>query len=303
MPISKTYTAKSVWREAVRDLVGYEGEQQVIDLERFNIINRASDQVMGMFYPLFKSQYITEQVFVSDTGASYSTAAGTWVAATRTLAMTVNTPWVAADINKMIVFRVAGVVYVGYIESVPTAASVVLQAGSGIPVANQTVDYMMMVASVPSSDTIEISTLRVKDSGGQGDLILYSTATRSIYAVDMEEYMTFRTTAAQNLAKIIYHVANSKIYLKTGLASYGTITMYYPRLPIQTTADTDYIDIPEGVPTMLLISLVKKVVADRMNVKGAFNPADMQALVYDFWKAFDATITLNDVKDKMKALT
>lgn len=303
MAISKTYTAKTVWREAIRDLVGYEGEKQVLDLERFNIINRVSDQVVGMFYPLFKNQYITEQPFVADTGCAYSTATGTFVVATRVLAIAMNTSFVAADVNKMIMFRVAGVVYIGYIESVVTAGSVVLQVGSGIPIANVTVDYAMMAATVPTTDTIEISTLRIKPSGGEGDLVIHSTATRSIYAVDMEEFMTFVTTAAQNSTKIVYHVTNSKIYIKKGVASYGTITLYYPRLPVLVVADTDFIDVPEGLPTVLVISLVKKIVADRMNVKGAFNPADMQALVYDFWKSFDSTITLNEVKDKMKALT
>lgn len=303
MAISRTHTAKSIWREAVRDLIGYEGEKQVIDIERFNVINRAQDQVAGMFYPLIKNQYITEQLVVIDTTGAYSTATGTFALATRTLAIAMNVNFASTDIGKMIVFRVAGAVYVGYIDSVTNTTTVILQNGNSLPVANATVDYAIKIASVPSSDVIDISSLRIKNGSGDPDVVLQSTATRSVYGVSLDEYMTFRTTAAQNATKIVFHIADLKIYIKTGLASYGTLTLYYPRLPALMTADADAIDIPDGVPTTLLISLVKKTVADRLNVKGAFNPADMQSLVYDFWKAYDTSVTLQEIKDKMQALT
>jgi hypothetical protein len=161
----------------------------------------------------------------------------------------------------------------------------------------------MMIASVPSSDTIDLSTIRIRGGGAQVDVVIQSSITRSIYGVDMDEFMTFRSTAAQNATKIVFHVTDSKIYLKTGLTSYGTITLYYPRLPIQAVTDGDYVDLPDGVPMSLAIGLMKKIVGERLNVKGAFNPADMQSQVYDFWKAFDSTVSFQDVKDKMKALT
>jgi hypothetical protein len=303
MAISRTHTAKSIWREAVRDLIGYEGEKQVIDIERFNVINRAQDQVASMFYPLIKNQYVTEQLVIADTASAYSTAAGTFTLLTRVLAIAMNADFGPLDIGKMVVFRVGAAVYVGYIDSVTNTTTVVLQNGNSLPTADSTVDYAIKIASVPSSDIIDISSLRIKSGSGDPDVVIQSTATRSIYAVSLDEYMTFRAAAAQNATKIVFHIADLKIYLKTGLASYGTITLYYPRLPAILATDTDAIDIPDGVPTTLLISLVKKTVADRLNVTGAFNPADMQSLVYDFWKAHDTSVTLQEIKDKMQALT
>jgi hypothetical protein len=305
MAISRFWTAKDVWREASRDVTGNVGDYAPLNIERFTIINRIVAEVAGLFFALMKNEYITPQVVVVDNAGDYNTGSGTYTFATRTLAATMHTGWVASDVGKFITFRSGDDIYSGYIYQVLTAGSVVMAAGMNMPTGNlATVENILMIHSVPDTDEIDISTMNIFKSGGsQVNIAIWSTSTRDVYAVDLEELLDFRSTAEKNATKIVYHVANDKIRLRKGVATYGTLLVYYPRIPIPVTVDADYIDLPDGAPTAMAIMLVKRVIAQRMGLKGFYNPADMQALVYDVYKQFDMEVALEDVKDKVKALS
>lgn len=305
MPISRRYTAKDLWREAARDVTGNSPDISVMNVERFAVINRVVLEVVGMFFALMKNEYLTPQVLVVDNTGDFNTASGSYTAATRTLAATMDAGFASTDVGKFIVFRDATSIYSGFIQTIISAGSVTLAESMNLPAVNiATVVQIMMIHSVPDTDEIDISTLNIFKSGAaQVTIILVSTATRDVYAVDMDELNDFRPTAEKNLTKIVFHVSNDKVRMKKGVSSYGTLLLYYPRIPIAVTADTEYVDLPDGAPMTLAIMLVKRIIAQRTGLKGFYNPADMQALVYDIYRQYDTIVSTEEIKDKVKALS
>jgi hypothetical protein len=89
----------------------------------------------------------------TNTAGNYSTATGTFTAATRTLAITMNAAFTSGDVGKTVVFRVAGAVYFGIIATYVGAGSVTLLASTTLPAGTPTVDYCM-VAPALAAETV-----------------------------------------------------------------------------------------------------------------------------------------------------
>jgi hypothetical protein len=78
---------------------------------------------------------------------NFNTAQGTYTAATRVLAATMNANFVAGDVNKRVMFRSATVVYEGRIESRTGNGTVVL-VGDGLPAGDVAAVIDVMVSDV-----------------------------------------------------------------------------------------------------------------------------------------------------------
>lgn len=77
---------------------------------------------------------------------NFNTANGTFTVLTRALSATMNIPFTANDVNKLVTFRDGITVYHGKIESFVDASTVVL-VGDELPVGNLTVLHIMVVDS------------------------------------------------------------------------------------------------------------------------------------------------------------
>jgi hypothetical protein len=156
-----------------------------------------------------------------------------------------------------------------------------------------------------SSNKISLSGIRASLSGGQVGMIVESTGTTAVGAVTEEEISAFRSSAAQNLKRIVWAFSGDNLLLAKGssLVTYGTLTLRYSRVPCLTTADTDLVDLPDGIPMEMAILKLKNLIALRVGEK-PLPEADsqMSSMLKTFYGQLGVQASLEEIKTKTAAI-
>jgi hypothetical protein len=300
--LSRNYTAATIWREAVRDL------SDVTDVphwEKYNLINRAIQIISGQFYDLMAESYMTDTAINYATGGKYDAGtSGTYTAATHLV--TLNSPsasLTSADIEKLVVFRISTTIYVGKVLSVASTSTFVFD-GDLFPATDGTIvnGSLSICSTVVLNDTVSLSGINIMRTGQNIRLDLASTTTNTVKAVSQRDLDTFRT-GGSNSKTIVWCLSGDSINLKKGdgLTSYGTMTLHYPRVPYSVSADTDYIDLPDGAATEIAIIYLRSLIQHRLGVSED-NTAIIQRLISNLYQTFGQEVTTEEVKDKAIAL-
>lgn len=302
MALSRRWTAAEFMNHAMAQA---QVEDQVAYAQRHELINLITQRVVDQFYSLMAQAYMTPAILTPDTTAKYATdATSSFTAATRTLtASDISSNFVAGDVGKIIVWRKSTTVSIGYIESISSTLAVVV-VGDNLPSSDQaTIDDVIVVPTAPSENYVQLASLTIMRIGMPIKMELESSVTNAIEPVSLEAYRNFRTAAAQNRNKIIWVYDGDQILLKKGssLASYGTLTLRYPRVPVEVIADSDYIDLPDGAATSLALELLKRELLRRFkNLEP--NLEDLRSMVQDMYRTFQGAVQTEEIDEKVKAL-
>jgi hypothetical protein len=283
---------------AVEDTVAY--------AQRFELINLAQQRVTDQFYGLMSSSYMTPIVVVNDTTGKYATAAtATWTAATSLLTVAAQSAaFNSNDLGKLVMFRKTGDIYLGTIETVPSGTTLTL-AGFNLPAANlATIDEVLICPTPPTSTYISLAGLAIMRVGGQIKMELESSSTMATEPLSLEAFRNFRSSAPQNRNKIVWVLSGDQILLQKGsaLSAYGTLTLRYPRVPNNLTADSDYIDLPDGAATALMVELLKRELLRRFKQLEP-NMEDLALLVKNMYNTFATIVQTEEVDQKTQALS
>ena len=303
MALSRRWTVASMMKHvmaqaAVDDTIAY--------AQRFELLNLAQQRVVDQFYSLMSHSYMTPVVVTNDTTGKYATAA-TSAFTVATLLLTVtdqSAAFTSDDIGKLVLFRKTTAIYLGIIDAVPSGTTLTL-SGFNLPSTNlATIDEVLICATPPTATYISISGLSIMRIGGQIKMELESTGTTAVEPVSLEAFRNFRTSAAQNRNKIIWVLSGDQILLKKGasLSSYGTLTLRYPRVPINLTADSDYIDLPDGAATALMVELLKRELLRRFKQLEP-NLEDLALLVKNMYNTFATAVQTEEIEHKTQALS
>jgi len=135
--------------------------------------------------------------------------------------------------------------------------------------------------------------------------VLESTSIeRPCEALSVDELVAFRPGANQNKFRIVYAHQANKLLLRKGdsVASFGTLTYTFPRLSDEVAADADTIDLPDGSAIRIALLRLKVIVAQRigLNIQIA---EEMNAELQGLYSAFQATLSEEEKKEKVEALT
>lgn len=303
MALSRRWTVASMMKHvmaqaAVDDTIAY--------AQRFELLNLAQQRVIDQFYALMSHSYMTPVVVVNDTTAKYATAAtSAYTVATTLLAVTdQSAAFDANDIGKLVMFRKTGDVYLGVVDAVPSSTTLTI-SGFNLPSGNlATIDEVLICPTPPTGTYISLTGLSIMRVGGQIKMELESTATTAVEPLSLEAYRNFRTTAAQNRNKIVWVLSGDQLLLKKGtsLSSYGTLTLRYPRVPINLTADSDYIDLPDGAATALMVELLKRELLRRFKQLEP-NLEDLALLVKNMYNTFATLVQTEEIEQKTQALS
>jgi len=300
MALSKIWTAEKGFNEIRGQLKEVD---DVVFAQRFERMNLAQYAVASQFYPLMQSAYMTQKIVMDDQTGIFG--AGTWTVATRRLELLVSSaPFVTTDIGKIVVFYIGTDFFLGIIETVVSATTVVLR-GSPFPASDDAVDSAIMVASSTTNDYIELSTLDppMMRTGEQLNLELSSTATKTTEGVSIEDLRTFQPQGPKNLTRIVFCLIGERVELGKGgdLPSYQTLTLHYPRVPIALAADGDYWDIPDGPPMSLALLFLKKLIAPKVDMPAY--QAEAATAVQSVLTMYGVKATLQEIKKKVEAFT
>ena len=300
--LSRDFNAAQLWFNAKRDL----GNIVVPDWERFDLINRSISTVVGQFYDLLSQSYLTDAVINYSTGGKYDAGTGgTYIAATQVV--TLNNPssnLTNTDLEKLVVFRIGTTNYLGKVLSVLSTSTFKFD-GDILPSVDGTIvdNSLSILDTTIQNDIISLSSLRIMRAGENIRIGLVSTATRTVKFMSQEELDTF-TTDGRNSKTIGWSFFGDVINTKKGdvLASYGTITIHYPRVPYLVSDDLDQIDLPDGTAIEIATIHLRDLIRKRIELPPENNEALKQKLVGNLYQTFGQEASAEIIKEKALAL-
>lgn len=267
--LSRIYTCKDFFDHATRDIKNFP-ENDAVYNERFILIDRASQVTQALFADVISEAYLEETTAVLSTTGKYGNTTASYNVSTKYLTVTLTgANWSSTDIGNAVMFHDGSSVYFGTIAD-RISNTVIKLSGDNLPAANiATVTYVLMAATTPTGDVINLASLRMLRYGSKLRLTVLSSATTVVDPVTVSTYNKFRASAGQNTNRIIWQTIGDYLYLKKGwnLASYGTLTIQYSRLPLARTLDTDYVDLLDGAMAEIGIIVLKNMLAQRSEVK------------------------------------
>jgi len=161
--------------------------------------------------------------------------------------------------------------------------------------------YLVSKLDAGTDNRIVISDLRIMRTGTQLGITLESSATRFVEPKDMSELVALDVTALQNKNKIFWAMNGSEIRLRTNLPTYGQLRLYYPRVPMPVTKNSDYLDIPDGIMPYLAMVKLRALMAPVLGI--AYNPRpEIESLVSQTVRAFQGQASAEKIKEKVLAL-
>lgn len=301
MALSRKWTAAQFFQNAVAPLAELD-RIPLAWVQRYELINLVQLQVVSAFYAPMAAGYMTPVALQVDTVINYSTGASTWTGATRRLTATMNTNFASTDIGKTVMLRSGTAGYMGTIDSF-VSTTIVTITGNALPAGNlASIDDIMVINTTISNDLISLAGLSIMRAGDQVKLHLESSATTDVDPVTLEEMQRYQTTDPRHPHKIIWCYSGDFLLLKTPLASYGSLVLWYPRVPQEPSADTDYIDLPDGPAIDLAQALLRKMIAERFLAGAVKNPQEIAAGVQAMADNYGLQMNKEDMKRKVEAL-
>lgn len=301
--LSTKYTVADFWKQAIFDIP--EGKaSQLPDFTRYELINRVEEVVQGQFADVVAEAYMDYTTMVPDpTAGKYYVSGASWDVDLMQLTATMDTNFTSADVGKFVVFNNGATVYCGTIISRQSNTVVTLQ-GDNLPAADiVTVTYVLVLNTLPSGDTLDVSSVKLLRYGNQLNLQLRSTLTNTVVNFPREGFPGFITTG-KNRNTIIWALVGTTLYLKKGdsLSTYGTLTLWYPRLPLTVSADTDNIDLLDGAMIQIGIVVLRNLIARRLDLPIDTDKEQLRELVVALYNSMKGSVSKEELKSKVEAL-
>jgi len=299
MPLSKQWTVEKFVKHVFAQFPNANWSDYV---RRFELVNSIQNTVADQFYGLMWQSYMTPAVLLYQIVGKYGTSAMSWDADANQLTAAMNANFEEGDAGKIVVFRSGNNVYVGIISAF-ISGTVVTLTGDNLPDVDDTsLDAVIMAgtAAPPGSRVLSLASLPMMRTGQTLNLTLESTATKAVQAVSVEDVRMFQPNGPQNKTKIVWAYSGDEIIYDIGgsLANAGTLTVRYPRVPTQVVADTDYLDLPDGMPIQIALLLLKQMLSSPQDTRG-----DMARLLVDFYRSKGVAMSEEEIQKKVEALS
>jgi hypothetical protein len=163
--------------------------------------------------------------------------------------------------------------------------------------------YLTSHTATMSGDTFSIDGLNIMRTGQNVRCSVTSSGASYIEALTLERFLRWRTSAPQNRSKMVWAITGNTVQMKkSSTASYGTVVFWYPRTPTPLTADSDYLDVPDGPPIELVILKVKDILKERVGIPKVEKPQETQEIIERLYRTFGMEYQLGQNKDKSTAL-
>lgn len=302
-----TKTAKEAWDRVQEDL----GLNANSPAHAFRISdqNEAIRMIVGLFYDLMASFYESSTTLVPSTTGARLVSGGSWTASTNRLTATMNRDFAASDVGNFIAFTDDSNEYGGVVSAF-VSTTVVELSGDNLPTSNlATLTQIILLATSPTSDVASLSSIDMMRSGQQIRMKLFSSLTTSTSAIrtkpaTVEEIKVFRASANQNKNVIIFALSGNNLYLAKGssLSSYGTLTLFYPGMPINVTDDDSEWDIPDGTPYELAIMQWEKILRRRLGMPEPDLTKEIQTHIQNMYATFGGELSAEVQKEKAAKL-
>jgi hypothetical protein len=302
MPLSKDYTVERFVNQVFTDL-GIDKNNEAY-VTRYSLVNRAQVFTVSLFYDLISRVYMTSAVLnVSGTGKYSVSGSGWWEASISELTFSnISAAFDSDDIGKIAIIRSGSNLYTGIVTGVPTSNAIII-SGSGMPVADCTInDFMLSTTIVGSSASI--SSLRIMRVGMNVKLEIDSTQSKYVEPLAMTDFLKWVGTADSNPGKIVWTLEGDNVRFKKSfdIPNVGTLTIKYPRVPIEVTQDSDYLDLPDGAAIELAMIRMKQIISRLLKIQIPDYSNEVMFIIKSLYQSYGREISFEVTKEKATAM-
>lgn len=301
---SRDWTYRKFYEAAFSD-VGFDVNSPEY-IQRFELSHHAIETLQVMLYPLLSGYFRTKVPYTVPLPSKYLTAAlsATYTASTATItSSSMNISFAAVDLQRKLVFRQGANIYDVIIASVVSGTQVTV-TGNSLPSSDLTLDEILIPATTPVTTHLMLGQLRILRNGPQVDMSLESTVTNYVEPLSLEEFKTWRTSAINNTSKIVYCLNGDEILTKKGdsLTTFGTLTLYFPRVAVRGIQDSDYVDFPDGGTMQLALAAMKTTIAKRQKKDTAFYSAMLSDWIKFLYAGAKGAAETETIANRISAL-
>jgi hypothetical protein len=301
MGLSKRYTSARAWREIVN---GFTDVPNDLDFMALDILERSLYTVVGSFFDLYQPFYMQSALAGTSNVQRHLVSGGSYIAATQQITATMDSNFVASDVENTILFRATGVSYIGKVKTFVDGSHVIF-GSDNLPGGDiGSLDAVEMVSTAVTSDTISLSNLNIASFGAQAKISIDSSVCDHVDILPMEEFKNWDVNAQGNKASIVCALEGYNGNLKRGfaLANYGTLVFHFPKPPDQPD-NVNTLDLPDGPGMDLLILKGMSLAAPRFKREvPATLKQDAAIVIQNLLRSFGTQYKLEAVKDKVEAI-
>lgn len=304
MAESQNYTALQAFDQARRDI--HFSQDDSIWADRINISNRAKDTIVSVLGEIIAPGLMVPVVIASDNDGKIGSSAMSWDSTTKRLTATMEVAFVSTDVGKEVMFTEDNGdgthgVYTGYINEYvsPSIVGIRLHTYPAADIA--VVDHVTVSAGSVDNDEISIAYLPILRYGEQVKIDLQSSETEEVIPMSREDLNTF-VGNGRNYNAIAFAISGMFIYLKKGdgIASYGTLKLFYPEIPENVYTDSDSVKLFDGAMMMLYIVIMRQIILRRMGKLA--QEEDVIKAVQGLYQSYNQSAKNQVMVDKTKAI-
>lgn len=287
MSLSKQWTVGLIWDEVFTKRFG--NLNHPIVLRKYEIINHSTNLIASILAPIYQKEYTVDRLIASLSGGYYYFTDGE---SDIYLSQQDGFIYLQSDnnyfsddmLNRIIMVKLVDDqnIYLGTIVDYVNEKKIRLEQNS-IELSNGTYPVMMfMISSSPYLyDEIDISNLNMQRIADNVNIRVHSSIYGELEYLPHHNFSLFDSNIANNKYRMVYTYYGNKVLLKRGAGfnNYGILKLSYIRQPIPVVADYDYIDLPDGLPITLLITMLKRSIEEDIAGAKTDNFTDINSLI------------------------
>jgi len=254
LPLNKTHTLADVEsmvrilaNEIAPDKIQPDTIKDLTNKNQFNLC----EMLNGALAPDYEDTAVLSDAASSYAASLISTGAG-YAYATRTITTVALHALTSADIGKRIVFfdqttDPAGKVAIAQIESITSTYAFVVTAANGVAdITSPNCDYV--VFSAHSTANVDLSALRIDK------VIKVVDATNGLVSERKDLAFENLSNISHLTNSVFYNLFGETLFLSKGsnVSAWGTLTLYYYRIPVLVSVDGDFIDMRDKYMDLLI---------------------------------------------------
>jgi hypothetical protein len=238
-----------------------------------------------------------------DIGKKMLSGTGAYVAATKTLTVTtMSTSFLATDTERKVIMSYGTAIYECFIDSWVSSTEIVVR-GNLLPAVDTLMDDVRIPSNEVENDKVLLGSTRINRLLSPVHFVLESSVTNYVEAVTLEDFRVFDPAANESLDKIVFTFEGSSLLLNKGnnVSSYGALKLHAMMMPTPVSSDAMTIDLPDGQPLQLGITVLRSRILARMGKQVADSQA-IGAMVQSIYQSAGQEISVEEIANKARAL-
>lgn len=165
--------------------------------------------------------------------------------------------------------------------------------------------YMTEQSVLVSGSRFSLGSIRFMMAGGEQKITIDSSLTNYVKFLSPEQFQTWHSGGPQNQGMLVWAYTGENILFQAAddIAAISSLTLRYPRVPIEVGDDSHLIDLPDGAAMSLALLKLKHLVAEREKQPAPEGGrVEARQLLQGLFSNLGVQANLEDIEEKARAI-